>query len=89
MIELGALLGAFNQGWIADKYSRKYSIVIAVCVFTVGSALQTGAIDYGMLVTARFVGGLGIGMLSMVAPLYIRHDLGISPPILRSANVFQ
>jgi MFS family permease len=80
MIELGAFLGALNQGWIADKYSRKYSIVIAVLVFTLGSALQTGAVDYSMLVVARFIGGLGIGMLSMVAPLYISE---ISPPEIR------
>ena len=71
MIELGALIGALNQGWIADKYSRKYSIVIAVCIFVVGSVLQASAIDYAMLVVARFIGGLGIGMLSMVVPLYI------------------
>lgn len=80
MIELGALLGALNQGWIADKFSRKYSIVIAVCVFTLGSAIQTGAVNYAMLVVARFIGGLGIGMLSMVAPLYISE---ISPPEIR------
>ncbi|KXL42933.1 hypothetical protein M433DRAFT_59012 [Acidomyces richmondensis BFW] len=82
MIELGALLGALNQGWIADKFSRKYSIMIAVCVFTVGSALQTSSIAYGMLVVARFIGGLGIGMLSMVAPLYISE---ISPPEIRGS----
>ncbi|KAK5126331.1 hypothetical protein LTR85_010567 [Meristemomyces frigidus] len=80
MIELGALLGALNQGWIADKISRKYSIVVAVCVFTVGSALQAASMDYAMLVTARFIGGLGIGMLSMVVPLYISE---ISPPEIR------
>lgn len=68
MIELGALLGALNQGWIADKFSRKYSIMIAVCVFTVGSALQTSSIAYGMLVVARFIGGLGIGMVCNKAP---------------------
>jgi len=62
MIELGALLGAFNQGWIADKISRKYSIVLAVVIFTIGSALQTGAVDYGMLTVARLIGGIGIGM---------------------------
>ena len=82
MIELGALIGAFNQGWIADKYSRKYSIVIAVVVFTIGSTLQTAAMDYAMLVVARFIGGLGIGMLSMVAPLYISE---ISPPEIRGS----
>lgn len=82
MIELGALIGAFNQGWIADKISRKYSIVVAVVVFIVGSALQTAAMDYAMLVVARFGGGVGIGMLSMVAPLYISE---ISPPEIRGA----
>lgn len=71
MIELGALLGALNQGWIADKISRRFSILVAVAIFTVGSVLQTAAVEYGMLTFARFVGGVGIGMLSMVAPLYI------------------
>lgn len=82
MIELGALIGALNQGWIADKYSRKYSIFAAVCIFTIGSILQTTAIDYSMLVVARFIGGIGVGMLSMVAPLYISE---ISPPEIRGA----
>lgn len=82
MIELGALLGAFNQGWIADKISRKYSIVLAVFIFTIGSALQTAAVDYTMLVVARLIGGVGIGMLSMVAPLFISE---ISPPEIRGA----
>lgn len=77
MIELGAFLGALNQGWIADKISRRYSIVVAVIVFTIGSVLQTAAVDYAMLTVARFIGGIGIGMLSMVAPLYISE---ISPP---------
>ena len=80
MIELGALIGAFNQGWIADKISRKYSIIVAVIIFTIGSILQTAAMDYAMLTVARFIGGIGIGMLSMVAPLYISE---ISPPEIR------
>ena len=82
MIELGALLGALNQGWIADRISRKYSIVVAVFVFTVGSILQTAAVDYAMLTVGRLIGGIGIGMLSMVSPLYISE---ISPPEIRGA----
>ncbi|KAL8889296.1 MAG: hypothetical protein Q9215_003420 [Flavoplaca cf. flavocitrina] len=82
MIELGAFLGAFNQGWIADKYSRKHSIVIAVVIFTIGSVVQTAAMDYAMLTVGRLVGGIGIGMLSMVAPLYISE---ISPPEVRGS----
>jgi MFS family permease len=80
MIELGALIGALNQGWIADKLSRKYSIVAAVIVFIIGGVLQTAAVNYAMLTFARFFGGLGVGMLSMVAPLYISE---ISPPEIR------
>lgn len=82
MIELGALIGAINQGWIADKISRKYSIVIAVVVFTLGSILQTASMNYSMLVIGRLIGGIGIGMLSMVSPLYISE---ISPPESRGA----
>ncbi|KAL8950413.1 MAG: hypothetical protein Q9222_003551 [Ikaeria aurantiellina] len=82
MIELGALIGALNQGWIADKISRKYSIVVAVIFFTVGSILQTASVDYAMLTVGRLIGGVGIGMLSMVAPLYISE---ISPPEIRGA----
>ena len=68
--------------WIADMISRKYSIVVAVTIFTVGSVLQTASISYAMLVTARLIGGIGIGMLSMVAPLYISE---ISPPEIRGS----
>ncbi|KPM35816.1 hypothetical protein AK830_g10753 [Neonectria ditissima] len=80
MIELGAFLGALNQGWIADKFSRKWSILVAVCIFMLGSALQTGAMNFAMLVAGRFVGGIGVGMLAMVAPLYISE---IAPPEIR------
>ena len=73
MIELGALIGSLNQGWIADRISRKYSIVMAVGVFGIGSAMQTVAAEFGMLVTARFVGGVGVGMLST----YVFFEFGI------------
>ncbi|KAM6519017.1 hypothetical protein FALCPG4_012672 [Fusarium falciforme] len=80
MITLGAFIGAINQGWIADWISRKRSIMVSVVVFTVGSALQTSAVNYAMLVVGRFIGGIGIGQLSMVIPLYISE---ISPPEIR------
>ncbi|KAF7892894.1 uncharacterized protein EAF02_000432 [Botrytis sinoallii] len=82
MIELGAFFGALNQGWIADKYSRKYSIIIAVVIFLLGSILQTAAVNFNMLIIARLVGGIGIGMLSMVTPIYIAE---IAPPEIRGA----
>lgn len=80
MIELGAFVGAMNQGWLADKISRKWSIFVAAVVFLIGSAIQTGAMDFGMLLAGRFIGGMGVGMLAMVAPLYISE---IVPPEIR------
>ncbi|KAI1339717.1 putative MFS monosaccharide transporter [Xylariaceae sp. FL0016] len=80
MITLGAFFGALNQGWLSDTYSRRRTIMIAVVIFTTGSAIQTGAIDYGMLVAGRFIGGIGIGILSSVVPLYISE---ISAPQIR------
>ncbi|KAJ4223429.1 hypothetical protein NW759_006063 [Fusarium solani] len=82
MITLGAFIGAMNQGWIADWASRKRSIMIAVVIFMIGSALQTAALNFDMLVAGRFIGGVGIGMLSMVVPLYIGE---ISPPEIRGS----
>jgi MFS family permease len=55
-------IGSLNVGWTADAYSRKYTIMIAVVIFTVGSSLQTAAISYTMLIVARLIGGIGIGM---------------------------
>lgn len=51
-----------NQGWIADLISRKWSILLAGSIFIIGSAIQTGAVSFPMLIVARFVGGIGVGM---------------------------
>lgn len=82
MIQLGALIGAINQGWIAERISRRYSIIVAVIIFVIGPAIQTGAVDYAMLVVGRLIGGVGVGMLSMVVPLYISE---VSPPEIRGS----
>ncbi|TGO11189.1 hypothetical protein BTUL_0115g00080 [Botrytis tulipae] len=71
MIELGAFFGALNQGWIADKYSRRYSMLIAVVIFLLGSILQTTAVNFNMLVIARLVGGIGIEELSIVVGIVV------------------
>lgn len=80
LLQLGAVIGAFNQGWIAEKISRKYSIVLASIIFMIGSVLQTAAHDYTLLVIGRFIGGIGVGMLSMVVPMYIAE---VAPPEIR------
>ncbi|KAI5804575.1 MFS sugar transporter-like protein [Geopyxis carbonaria] len=82
LLELGAMMGAAQAGFLADKFSRKNALFVGFIWFLIGSAIQTGSIEYGMLVVGRFVGGIGIGTLSMVAPLYISE---IAPPNTRGA----
>ncbi|RDW67730.1 proliferating cell nuclear antigen [Coleophoma cylindrospora] len=80
IINLGAFFGAMNQGWAADTYSRRRAIMAGIAICLVGSILQTAAHGFSMLVVARLLGGVGLGSLSMVAPLYISE---ISPPEIR------
>lgn len=83
-LELGAWAGALFCGWLADVISRKYSMNIAAIIFTVGTCLQFAAYNSDMLFAGRVIGGFGIGMFSMVIPLY---QAEIAPPELRGSLV--
>ena len=83
-LELGAWAGALFNGWLSDKISRKYSMMTAVLVFTLGTGFQVGAQNPAMLFAGRVIGGIGIGMFSMVIPLY---QAEIAPPELRGSLV--
>ncbi|KAH8919329.1 general substrate transporter [Atractiella rhizophila] len=72
ILELGAWLGALLMGYISDRLGRRKSIIVAVFIFLLGSALQTAApkSQDAYLFAGRFVAGLSIGMLAMVVPAY-------------------
>ncbi|OAX37789.1 general substrate transporter [Rhizopogon vinicolor AM-OR11-026] len=81
-LELGALFGAIASGILADRYSRRRSIFFASIIFCLGSVLQCGAQSLNTLILGRAIGGLGVGALSMLSPLYIAE---ISSPELRGS----
>jgi MFS family permease len=83
-LELGAWGGALFNGWLADAISRRYSMMVAVVVFTLGTCLQCAAQNAGMLFAGRIIGGVGIGMFSMVIPMY---QAEIAPPEIRGGLV--
>lgn len=83
-LELGAWAGALFNGYLADRISRKYSMMVAVLIFTLGTGLQCGAHESGELFAGRVIGGIGIGMFSMVIPLY---QAEIAPAELRGSLV--
>jgi MFS family permease len=83
-LELGAWAGALINGVLADRISRKYAMMVAVVIFTLGTGLQAGAQKVAYFFAGRIIGGVGIGMFSMVIPLY---QAEIAPPELRGSLV--
>ncbi|KAF5092675.1 hypothetical protein D0Z03_002750 [Geotrichum reessii] len=84
ILELGAWIGAMCNGYLADKYGRKKSVVIAVFVFCIGVIVQACAKNKDYILGGRFVTGLGVGSLSMLVPLY---NAELSPPEIRGGMV--
>ncbi|KAL1692716.1 general substrate transporter [Schizophyllum commune] len=80
ILELGAMIGAAQTGFIADRFSRKRALTLGALWFIVGSIIQSATYSYAQLVVGRFLGGVGIGLLSSAAPLYISE---IAPPHIR------
>ncbi|WP_309080573.1 sugar porter family MFS transporter [Zhihengliuella sp.] len=73
---LGAMTGAWSAGPIADRKGRVWAMVLASILFTasaLGSGFAFGVVD---LILWRFLGGIGVGMASVLAPAYIAE---ISP----------
>ncbi|KAK9357989.1 general substrate transporter [Lipomyces starkeyi] len=68
---LGALLGGIIAGTLADVLGRKWVTIGANTLFVVGAALQTGAHTVWTMIGGRFIMGWGVGIASLIAPLYI------------------
>ncbi|KAJ6036514.1 hypothetical protein N7540_000793 [Penicillium herquei] len=84
IMTLGAMCGAFINGPISDRLSRRWSILLANIIFLIGSVIQCSAQNLSMLFVGRFIFGTGIGMLAMVCPLYLSE---LAPPNIRGALV--
>ena len=77
---LGAAAGAFFGGRIADRLGRVPVMKIAAVLFLV-SAIGCGVVDsFGWLIFWRIVGGVGVGVASIIAPAYIAE---IAPAAVR------
>ena len=81
---IGCLAGATVAGAAADKYGRKPLLMVSALLFTI-SAIATGLFnDFTLFNIARFIGGVGIGVASALAPMYIAE---VSPADIRGRMV--
>src|SRR4051794_13640728 len=84
----GTVLGSLFGGWPADHLGRKKTLLgigILYILSALGCAFATGI---AMFTVARVIGGIGIGVSTVAAPLYISE---IAPPAYRGrlAGMFQ
>ncbi|HMG19002.1 MAG TPA: MFS transporter [Gemmatimonadales bacterium] len=84
----GTVLGSLVGSWPADRFGRRPTLLAIGVLFlasAIGSAL---APNVTFFIAARFVGGLGIGVSTVAAPMYISE---IAPPERRGrlAALFQ
>ncbi|WDM00939.1 sugar porter family MFS transporter [Alicyclobacillus cycloheptanicus] len=83
-LTVGAVLGAAAAGSLSDRFGRKKMLIVAGILFSVGSIGSALSNHMGWFVTARIVGGAGIGVSSTLVPIYIAE---IAPAHLRGRLV--
>jgi len=83
-LALGCIVGCLIAGGISDKYGRKPGLLAAAAIFFLSSLSMGLAPNLGYFIGSRFFAGIGVGMASMLSPMYIAE---IAPPKARGMLV--
>ena len=83
-LALGCIVGCLVAGNIADRFGRKPGLMTAAFIFAISSIGIALSSSLGMFVGMRFAAGIGVGMASLLCPMYIAE---ISPADVRGRNV--
>jgi SP family arabinose:H+ symporter-like MFS transporter len=81
---VGCMVGAMFAGKLSDKIGRKKVLILSGILFGISSAGIALPMDLDWFVVFRLIGGLGIGIASMLAPMYISE---IAPAEIRGRLV--
>lgn len=81
---VGAVIGAVSGGPISDRFGRRPTVLLAAIIFGIGALAVAFSPGVAFLVFGRLLLGLGVGLASMIVPLYIAE---IAPADRRGALV--
>ena len=73
----GTVVGSLIGGWPADRFGRKSTLLWIGVLYLIGAVGSALATNVSTFIAARVIGGLGIGISTVVAPMYISE---IAPP---------
>lgn len=68
---IGSIAGVLFSGILSDKLGRKLTMILSAVMFSVSAIGCAFCVDFNQLVIYRIIGGVGIGVVSVVSPLYI------------------
>ena len=85
---IGSIVGALVAGSLSDYLGRKYTMLISATLFCISAFGCAICGNFDSLVAYRIIGGLGIGIVSIVSPIYISE---VSPAKIRGtlASLYQ
>lgn len=81
---VGCIAGVAFAGELSDRFGRKKSLIISGLLFSISAIGCAVCGSHTELIIYRLVGGLGVGVASMLSPLYISE---ISPANIRGRMV--
>ncbi len=81
---VGCIIGVMMAGELSDRFGRKISLILAGLMFSVSAFGCALCLSHTGLIVFRLVGGLGIGVASILSPLYISE---VSPAAVRGRMV--
>jgi MFS transporter, SP family, galactose:H+ symporter len=84
VVLLGAVIGAAAGGALADRFGRRKTIISAAAIFVLGAMGTALAPTVILLIAGRTIVGIGIGIASFSAPLYISE---VAPANIRGSLV--
>ncbi len=67
----GAIAGAFSAGILSDRLGRKPVLLISAFLFFISALFSSIPPNFSWLIAARLIGGIGVGIASVLSPMYI------------------